>query len=338
MRSGRLLHELIVLRHPDLALANCLISDPKPHSLIAMANNDHLPMDDLNIFLSVCETGGFRSTAKKLGLSPSSVSEKIAALETRLGVPLLIRTTRSVSPTEAGRALFARLTPLMRETQAALQDAASSKDRVRGQLKLNVTGAVMVDILPPLIDRFLLLYPEVRLEIMVEDKLVDITAAGCDAGIRYGEHLALDMISVSIGPRFQRLALAASPAYLEARPPPLHPLDLLTHDCIRLRFSSGALTAWEFARGDASLTVDPPARIIIGVDAAPAAIELASAGHGIICTFENWLDPELKAGNLVPVLPEWWSRFDGPCLYFSSRLMSAPLRAFVDLVKEERQR
>lgn len=301
-----------------------------------MANNDHPPMDDLNIFLSVCETGGFRTTARKLGLSPSSVSEKIAALETRLGVPLLIRTTRSVSLTEAGGALAARLTPLMHETRAALQDAASSRDQVRGQLKLNVTGAVMVDILPPIIDRFLVRYPEVRLEVMVDDKLVDITAAGCDAGIRYGEHLALDMISVPIGPQFQRLALAASPAYLEARPQPLHPHDLLTHDCIRLRFSSGALIAWEFACGDASVTVDPPARITIGVDAAPAAIELASAGHGIVCTFENWLDPALKAGSLRPVLPEWWSRFDGPCLYFSSRLMSAPLRAFVDLVDEDR--
>jgi DNA-binding transcriptional LysR family regulator len=332
----RLLNKRPVLLHPDLALTGCLIIDAKPHSLIAMANNDHPPMDDLNIFFSVCETGGFRTTARKLGLSPSSVSEKIAALETQLGVPLLIRTTRSVSLTEAGRALAVRLTPLMREARAALQDAASSSDQVRGQLKLNVTGAVMVDMLPPLVDRFLVRYPEVRLEIMVEDKLVDITAAGCDAGIRYGEHLALDMISVPIGPHFQRLALAASPEYLEARRPPLHPRDLLRHDCIRLRFSSGALTAWEFARGDEAVTVDPPGRVIIGVHAAPAAIELARAGRGIICTFENWLDPALKAGDLLPVLPEWWSRFDGPSLYFSSRLISAPLRAFVDLVREDR--
>ncbi|WP_337796339.1 LysR substrate-binding domain-containing protein [Agrobacterium rubi] len=147
--------------------------------------------------------------------------------------------------------------------------------------------------------------------------------------MRCGEHLALDMISVSIGPRFQGLALAASPADLD-RPPPLHPLVLLTHDCIRLLFLSG--TVW-----GAFVTVDPPGQIIIGVNAAPAAIELASAGHGILCTFENWLEPALKAGNLHPVLPEWWSRFDGPILYFSSRLMSAPLRAFVDLVAEERR-
>lgn len=315
---------------------DCLIIDPKPHSLIAMANSDDLPLDDLSIFLSVCETGGFRTTAKQLGLSPSTVSEKIALLETRLGAPLLIRTTRSVNITEAGRALASRLSPLMREARAALQDVANSKDQVRGQLKLNVTGAVMVDILPPLIDRFLNRFPEVRVEVVVEDRLVDIIAAGCDAGIRYGEHLAQDMIAVPIGPRFQTLALAASPGYLDAQGLPEQPSDLLTHDCIRLRFSSGALTAWEFERGDKSVTVDPPGRLIIGVDAAPAAIELAIAGHGVICTFENWLNPALKNGALKPVLPEWWTRFEGPRLYFSSRLMSAPLRAFVDLVSEER--
>jgi DNA-binding transcriptional LysR family regulator len=301
-----------------------------------MANSDHLPMDDLSIFLSVCETGGFRKTARRLGLSPSTVSEKVALLETRLGAPLLIRTTRSVSLTDVGRTLAERLSPLMRETRAALQDAMSSQDTVRGQLKLNVTGAVMVDILPPLIDRFLIRFPDVRIEIVVEDRLVDITAAGCDAGIRYGEHLAQDMIAVPIGPKFQRLALAASPGYLDARGAPSHPSDLLAHDCIRLRFSSGALTAWELECGDQSLTVDPPGRVIIGVDAAPAAIELARGGHGIICTFENWLEPALKTSDLKPVLHHWWSTFDGPQLYFSSRLMSAPLRAFVDLVGEER--
>ena len=301
-----------------------------------MANSDHLPMDDLSIFLSVCETGGFRKTARRLGLSPSTVSEKVALLETRLGAPLLIRTTRSVSLTDVGRTLAERLSPLMRETRAALQDAMSSQDKVRGQLKLNVTGAVMVDILPPLIDRFLIRFPEVRIEIVVEDRLVDITAAGCDAGIRYGEHLAQDMIAVPIGPKFQRLALAASPGYLDAQGIPSHPSDLLAHDCIRLRFSSGALTDWELECGDQALTVDPPGRVIIGVDAAPAAIELARGGHGIICTFENWLDTALKTGDLRPVLPKWWSTFDGPRLYFSSRLMSAPLRAFVDLVGEER--
>lgn len=298
-----------------------------------MANNDDLlRFNDLSIFLAVCQAGGFRKAAKQLGFSPSTVSEKIVQLETQLGVPLLIRTTRSVTTTEAGRTLASRLSPLLNETRAALLDAANSQTEVRGLLKLNVTGAVMIDILPPLIERFLASYPKVRVEIMVDDRLVDITAAGCDAGIRYGEHLAQDMIAVPIGPRHQRFALAASPSYLARHGMPLHPRDLLNHDCIRLRFSSGALVEWEFERGEESFTVDPPGRLIVGVDAPGAAIEWARNGCGIVGTFENWLEPHLQSGELQPVLPEWWSEFEGPRLYFSSRFMAAPLRAFVDLV------
>ena len=294
-----------------------------------------LRLDDLSIFLAVLEARGFRTASKHLGLSPSTVSEKITLLEAQLGVPLLVRTTRSVMPTEAGQVLANRLSPLLKEARAALQDAENSQQEVRGLLKLNVTGAVMVDILPPLLDRFLLLHPNVRLEVMVDDRLVDIVAAGCDAGIRYGEHLALDMIAVPIGPSWQTLAYAAAPSYLEKRGTPLTPSDLLSHDCIRLRFSSGALAAWDFERGEEAMKIDSPGRVIVGVDGAPAAIDLARAGRGIIGTFQNWLDPYLQTGELVPILDEWWPQFEGPRLYFSSRVMPAPLRAFLDLVARE---
>jgi DNA-binding transcriptional LysR family regulator len=305
--------------------------------VIAMSNNTDQPnLDDLSIFLMVCELRGFRAAATRLGLSPSTVSEKIAQLEMRIGVPLLIRTTRSVMPTEAGRTLSDRISPLLIETRAALQDAASSQQDVRGLLKLNVTGAVMVDILPPILDRFLVLHPGVRVEIMVDDRLVDVTAAGCDAGIRYGEHLAQDMIAVPIGPRLQRFALAASESYLKGSGDVIRPNDLLNHDCIRLRFSSGALVEWALERDDQGMTINPPGRLIIGVDAAAAAIEWACKGLGIIGTFQNWLDPYLTTGELQPVLPDWWSTFEGPQLYFSSRFMPAPLRAFVNLVAEDR--
>lgn len=304
-----------------------------------MANNDEgVNLDGLSVFLAVCETGGFRAAAKRLGLSPSTVSERIVLLETRLGAPLLIRTTRSVVPTEVGRVLADRLLPVLGEARAALLDAASSQSRVRGLLRLNVTGAVMVDILPPLLDRFLLANPEVRVELVVEDRLVDIAAVGCDAGIRYGEHLAQDMIAVPIGPRFQRIAAAAAPSYLDARDTPLNPNDLLRHDCIRLRFSSGMLVAWSFEKDGVVVSVDPPGRLIIGVDAAAAGVEMACRGHGIIVTFENWLQPLLGTGALRPVLPDWWTRFEGPQLYFSNRFMPAPLRAFVNFVKDETSR
>lgn len=300
------------------------------------SNPDELSFDDLAILIAVVEARGFRAASKRLGLSSSTVSDKIAQLERQLGVPLLTRTTRSVMPTESGQALVGRLLPLFSEARAALQDAANSQLEVRGLLKLNVTGAVMVDILPPLIDQFLALHPHVRLEIVVEERLVDITAAGCDAGIRYGEHLALDMIAVPIGLPFQRLAYAAAPAYLARRGVPTAPRDVLEHDAIRLRFASGAIVKWDFERNGEGVTIEPPARLTIGVNAVAAAIEAARGGCGIICTFENWLEPHLKSGSLQPVLVEWWPRFEGPKLYFSKRFMPAPLRAFVDFIADER--
>lgn len=294
-------------------------------------------MDDLSIFLAVFHEKGFRTAAKRLGLSPSTVSERISALESGLGVPLLIRTTRSVVPTAAGLELAERITPLLGEMRAVFADVASSLQDVRGVLKLNVTGAVMVDILPPLIDRFLARYPQVRIEIMVEDRLVDVTAAGCDAGIRYGEHLAQDTIAVPIGPSSQQLALAAAPSYLASRGTPSHPNELMSHDCIRLRYSSGAMVSWDFVKNGKTLSIDPPGRLVIGVDGAAAAIDLARGGKGIIATFENWLHPHFQRGDLQPVLHEWWDTFEGPWLYFSSRFMSAPLRAFVDFIGQERE-
>jgi DNA-binding transcriptional LysR family regulator len=304
-----------------------------------MANNDPFPpMDDLAVFLAVCRAGGFRVAARSLSLSPSTVSDTVSRLEQRLSVPLFTRTTRSVRLTEAGHALANRIEPLMVEARAALDEAASSMGEVRGRLKLNVPGAVMVDILPPLIDGFLRRHPEVQVEVMVDDRLVDVTAAGCDAGIRYGEHLAQDMIAVPIGPPRQWSSAAAAPDYLARHGLPRHPRDLMAHDCIRTRFASGAFSEWEFERDGEVVIIDPPARIIMGAAGAPAMIDLAIAGHGIVHVFRNWLEPHLDRGALVPVLSDWWPSFDGPKLYFSSRFVPMALRAFIDFVAEQRER
>lgn len=291
-------------------------------------------MDDVAIFLAVFRGQGFRAAAKTLGLAPSTVSERITALEVTLGVPLFIRTTRSVTPTEAGRMLAKRMAPLLSEMRSVMNDVASSQREVRGLLRLNVTGAVMVDILPPLLEQFLDRHPLLRVEIMVDDRLVDATAEGCDAGIRYGEHLARDNVAVPVGPRRQRLALAAAPDYLASRGLPVHPTALAEHHCIRLKYSSGALIPWKFERNGETVSVNPAGRLTIGVNGASGAIELAKKGQGIIAVFENWLQPCFTTGELLPVLPEWWPEFEGPWLYFPSRFMSAPLRAFVDFLKE----
>lgn len=303
-----------------------------------MPNNSYLPsLDDLLVFLVIARTGGFRAAARRLGVSASTVSETITRLEAELGVPLITRTTRSVHLSEAGRALAERLEPVISETRSAIADATSSEGVVRGRLKIQVPGAVMEDILPPIIDGFMKQNPEVRLEIMVEDRLSDMIATGCDAGIRYGEHLAQDMIAVPIGPRRQWGALAASPAYLQQHGRPRHPRDVLNHQCIRLRFASGALADWEFEKDGETIAVDPAGRLIIATTGWRAALDLAVAGHGLIMTFGNWLTPYFEAGSLEPVLEDWWEPFEGPFLYYSSRMTPRPLRAFIDYIAEQRK-
>ena len=291
-------------------------------------------LGDLTALLAVARAGGFREAARVSGSSASSLSEAVRRLEARLGVRLLNRSTRSVAPTEAGARLLDRLEPALVEVEAALDVVNGFRDRPAGTLRLNVPVSAVRLVLPQIVPPFLAAYPDIRLDIVAEDSFVDMLAAGCDAGIRYDERLEQDMIAVPIGPRMQRFATAASPAYLDRRGRPGHPRDLLDHACLRGRFSSGSMPIWEFERDGEVVKVDPTGPLIVRVGAGTdLAVDAALAGVGVIHLFEDWLRPALDRGALEPVLPSWWRPFTGPFLYYPSRrYLPAPLRAFVDFI------
>jgi DNA-binding transcriptional LysR family regulator len=295
-------------------------------------------MADLATFALVAQHQGFRQAARVSGQSASALSAAVRRLENQLGIRLLLRTTRSVTPTEAGTLLLRELTPALQGVHSALDVLNDLRSSPRGTLKLNVPVSAARFFLQPMLADFMTAYPDITLDIVVDNNFVDVVASGCDAGIRYGERLEQDMIALPIGPRFQRFATAAAPSYLARRGVPQHPRDLLQHACLRGRFLSGAVYPWEFERDGQSLTVEPGGPLIVTPTVSELAISAAVAGHGVIYLFEEWLAPYMEAGQLVPVLEDWWLTFPGPFLYFAGRRhLPAPLRAFVDFIQAQPQ-
>jgi DNA-binding transcriptional LysR family regulator len=294
-----------------------------------------MELNDLSAFVAVARAGGFREGARLSGVSASRLSEAVRRLETQLGLRLLNRTTRSIAPTEAGARLLERLVPALGGVNAALDVVNAFRGRPTGTLRLNVPMTVARLVLPAIVPPFLKAYPDIRLEVIVEEGFVDVLAAGCDAGVRYEERLEQDMIAVPIGPRVQRFATAASPAYLDAHGRPEHPRDLLNHACIRGQFASGAVAIWEFERDGEVVRVEPTGPLVVRLGgAADLSVSAAIAGVGIVSLFEDWLRPEFASGALEPVLEPWWQSFSGPFLYYPGRRhLPAPLRAFVDFIK-----
>jgi DNA-binding transcriptional LysR family regulator len=297
-------------------------------------------IQDLLSFVAVVNAKGFREGARLSGKSASSLSDAVRRMESRLGVRLLNRTTRSVVPTEAGARLMERIVPALGEVESALDVVNEFRDRPSGTLRLNVPVSAATLVLPSIITPFLQSYPDIRLEIITEESFVDMLAAGCDAGIRYDDRLEQDMIALPIGPRVQRFATAASPAYVQARGRPEHPRDLLQHACLRGKFPSGAMPLWEYERDGETVSVDPGGPLVFRVaGAVDLAIKAALDGLGVIYLFEDWLKPHLDSGALMPVLEPWWQGFSGPYLYYPGRrYLPSPLRAFVDFINENRER
>lgn len=291
-------------------------------------------LSDLDAFAAVARHRNFRRAAQERGVSPSSLSDAVRGLEERLGVRLLNRTTRSVTPTEAGRRLLERLTPALAELADALDAVNDFRDRPTGTLRLNVPVAAGKLVLAPLVARFLLAYPGIRLEIVEDNAFVDVFAAGFDAGIRYGESLAKDVIAVPFGPAGQRYAVAASPEHIRQHGRPETPGDLLSRPCIRHRFPSGALSSWEFDNGRGETVVlDPDGPLV--VNSTELAIRAAEDGLGWVCSFEGFMRDALEAGRLVEVLEDWSVRFPGPYLYYPSRRhVPAALQALIRFARE----
>ncbi|WP_372784896.1 LysR family transcriptional regulator [Phenylobacterium sp.] len=297
---------------------------------------DRIDLGALDSFAAIARHGNFRRAAVERGVSPSTLSQTLRDLEARLGVRLLNRTTRSVALTEAGAALLTTLQPALSQIAAAVDDARSAQAQPSGTLRINAPEPAIELVLAPMVAEFLALHPAVRLEIVGETAFVDIVAKGFDAGVRWGESLAQDMVAVPLSAP-QRYVVVAAPALIERVGAPAHPSDLLTRPCLRVRFPSGAEPGWEFERGGETLKVAVQGPIVSSSSA--LLLRAALDGAGFYVTFDAVAEPLLASGRLVSVLEDWSERFPGPYLYYPSRRHPpSALRAFVDFVQDRRRR
>jgi DNA-binding transcriptional LysR family regulator len=290
-----------------------------------------LELDDLDAFAAIARRRSFRQAALERGVSASTLSQTLRDLEARLGVRLLNRTTRSVALTEAGARLLEQLSPALAEIAQALDQVRDAGGRPRGSVRINAPEPAVELVLTPMVAPFLAAHPEIELEIISETGFVDIVAAGFDAGVRWGESLAQDMVAVPIsGP--QRYVLVGAPKLIAEVGAPQRPEDLLGKPCIRLRFPSGLTPPWEFERDGREVKIEPQGRLTAGN--VRLQLEAAIAGLGFYTTFEGYAAQAVADGRLVSLLEDWLPPFPGPFLYFPSRRHVPPaLRAFVDFVR-----
>jgi DNA-binding transcriptional LysR family regulator len=287
-------------------------------------------LSQLAVLASVAAHGSFRAAARELQIAPSAVSHAVAALEESLGVALLARTTRSVAPTEAGKRLLERLSPALGEIELALSAALDTRDTVSGTLRLSIPRLAYLTLVPRL-GAFCEAYPDVVLDICVEDHFVDIVAEGFDAGLRLNESLERDMIAVRFGPELCGVVVSA-PSYFERHGIPKHPADLAQHRCIRHRFASGRVYRWELEKGEESFEVAVDGPLIVNDDR--FALEAALQGAGLAFLLDVQVTEALADGRLMRVLEDWCQPFPGLYLYYPSRRRMRPaLRAFIDFYR-----
>ncbi len=290
--------------------------------------------DDLSVLsalLTVAEERSFTRAAKRLDVSPSAMSHAIRALEEKLGVRLLSRTTRSVAPTEAGEQLLARLSPALHEVEAALNQISGFRDKPAGRVRLLVPRLAVSSVLAPKLGSFARDYPEILLDVTTDDSRMDIVAGGFDAGIHFGEYIEKDMIALRVSPD-HRPAIVGSPAYFESHPKPRAPRDLIRHQCINFRHGSAGLYRWEFEKGKKSLSVAVNGPLI--VDDVELVIRAAIDSVGLAFVGDDLAAPHLTSGKLVRVLESWCQPYPGFFLYYPSRRQQPPaLSALINVLR-----
>ena len=284
-------------------------------------------VSDLLAFLAVARERSFTKAAAHLGVSQSALSHTIRGLEERLGMRLLTRTTRSVSPTAAGERLLRNVGPRFQEIEAELAALNELRAKPAGTIRISTTEHAATTVLWPKLKKLLQEYSDIQLEILIEQSLTDIVAARYDAGVRLGEQIAKDMIAMRIGPEM-RMAVVGAPAYFAKRPKPTHPQDLTDHNCLNLRLpTSGGLYAWEFAKGQRKMNVRVDGQLAF--NNAGMILNAALEGFGLACLLEDFVRPAIKEGALVRVLSDWCPPFPGYHLYYPSRRQLTPAFALV---------
>jgi DNA-binding transcriptional LysR family regulator len=291
-------------------------------------------LNDLTAFLAVAQERSFTRAAARLGVSQSALSQTLRGLEARLGLRLLSRTTRSVSPTEAGERLLREVGPALERIEAGLAALSEFREKPAGTIRITAGDHAVRTILWPKLARFLPGYPDIRVELAIDYGLTDIAAERFDAGVRFGEQVEKDMISVPIGPEV-RFAAVGAPACFAGRRRPAAPQDLVEHRCVSLRLPTrGGLYAWEFEKGGRAMQVRVDGQLVF--NGIYEILDAALAGFGLAYVPEDLARPHLASGALVQVLEDWSPPFPGYHIYYPSRRQASP--AFTLLVDALRHR
>jgi DNA-binding transcriptional LysR family regulator len=289
-----------------------------------------MPRPDFNhlqAFILVARERSFTRAAAQLGVSQSALSHTIRALEARLGVRLLARTTRGVAPTEAGEKLYASLEPHYEGIEAGLSALSEARDKPAGTIRITTHDHAAGTVLWPKLSMLLASYPDIKVEISINYGLIDIVAERFDAGVRSGDQVARDMIAVRISPDIRR-AVVGSPAYLSGRPLPQTPQDLTRHNCINLRLATyGGLAPWEFAKDGKELQVQVDGQAIFNTT--PQKLQAALDGAGLATLPDDMVAEHVAAGRLLRVLEDWCPTYPGYHLYYPSRRQASPAFALV---------